>query len=236
MNVRFAHVKKDGVVIGDISLDIKGGTTVAIVGDSGAGKTTTASLLPRFYEIDSGSITIDGQDIRSVTQRSLRKNIGFVQQNVFLFDADIRENLRYGNPDATDEQMYQALDAANLGDFVRSLPDGLSTQVGEHGTRLSGGQKQRISIARVFLKNPPILIFDEATSSLDNESEHLIQDAFDRLSVGRTSIVIAHRLTTIRGADNIIVLENGKVIETGTHEKLLSGGGHYARLYRRDFD
>ncbi|MBQ9810921.1 MAG: ABC transporter ATP-binding protein, partial [Spirochaetales bacterium] len=235
-NVRFTYDTKDGEVIGDISFDIKGGTTVAIVGDSGAGKTTTASLLPRFYEIDSGSITIDGQDIRGVTQRSLRKNIGFVQQNVFLFDADIRENLRYGNPDATDKQMYQALDAANLGDFVRSLPDGLSTQVGEHGTRLSGGQKQRISIARVFLKNPPILIFDEATSSLDNESEHLIQDAFDRLSVGRTSIVIAHRLTTIRGADNIIVLENGKVIETGTHEKLLSGGGHYARLYRRDFD
>ena len=235
-NVRFTYDTKDGEVIGDISFDIKGGSTVAIVGDSGAGKTTIASLLPRFYEIDSGSITIDGQDIRDVTQRSLRQNIGFVQQNVFLFDADIRENLRYGNPDATDEQMYQALDAANLGDFVRSLPDGLSTQVGEHGTRLSGGQKQRISIARVFLKNPPILIFDEATSSLDNESEHLIQDAFDRLSVGRTSIVIAHRLTTIRGADNIIVLENGKVIETGTHEKLLSGGGHYARLYRRDFD
>ena len=235
-NVRFTYDTKDGEVIGDISFDIKGGTTVAIVGDSGAGKTTTASLLPRFYEIDSGTITIDGQDIRNVTQRSLRQSIGFVQQNVFLFDADIRENLRYGNPDATDEQMYQALDAANLGDFVRSLPDGLSTQVGEHGTRLSGGQKQRISIARVFLKNPPILIFDEATSSLDNESEYLIQDAFDRLSVGRTSIVIAHRLSTIRGADNIIVLENGKVTETGTHEKLLSSGGHYSRLYRRDFD
>lgn len=232
-NVRFTYDTKDGEVIGDISFDIKGGTTVAIVGDSGAGKTTTASLLPRFYEIDSGQITIDGQDIRKVTQRSLRQNIGFVQQNVFLFDADIRENLRYGNPDATDEQMYAALDAANIGDFVRSLPDGLSTAVGEHGTRLSGGQKQRISIARVFLKNPPILIFDEATSSLDNESEHLIQEAFKRLSAGRTSIVIAHRLTTIRDADSIIVLDKGKVIEVGTHESLLAAGGHYAKLYSR---
>ena len=235
-NVRFTYDTKDGEVIGDISFDIKGGTTVAIVGDSGAGKTTTASLLPRFYEIDSGTITIDGQDSRKVTQRSLRQSIGFVQQNVFLFDADIRENLRYGNPDASDEQMFAALDAANLGDFVRSLPNGLSTPVGEHGTRLSGGQKQRISIARVFLKNPPILIFDEATSSLDNESEHLIQDAFNRLSAGRTSIVIAHRLTTIREADNIIVLDKGKVIESGTHESLLASGGHYARLYRHDFD
>ena len=235
-NVRFTYDSKDGEVIGDISFDVKGGTTVAIVGDSGAGKTTTASLLPRFYEIDSGSITIDGQDIRDVTQASLRKNIGFVQQNVFLFDSDIRENLRYGKIDATDEEMYEALDAANLGDFVRSLPDGLSTLVGEHGTRLSGGQKQRISIARVFLKNPPILIFDEATSSLDNESEKLIQEAFDRLSVGRTAIVIAHRLTTIKNADNIIVLDKGRVIETGTHKDLMARGGRYSALYRADFE
>lgn len=164
-HVRFAYDSKEGEVIGDLSFDIPGGSSVAIVGESGAGKTTTASLLPRFYEMDSGSITIDGQDIRDVTQASLRHNIGFVQQDVFLFDADIRENLRYGKPDATDDEMLAALDAANLGDFVRSLPDGLSTMVGEHGTRLSGGQKQRLSIARVFLKNPPILIFDEATSS-----------------------------------------------------------------------
>ena len=186
------------------------------------------------YDTKDGEVI--GDISFDITQRSLRQNIGFVQQNVFLFDADIRENLRYGDPDATDEQMMAALDAANLGDFVRSLPAGLSTQVGEHGTRLSGGQKQRISIARVFLKNPPVLIFDEATSSLDNESEHLIQDAFRRLSAGRTSIVIAHRLTTIREADNIIVLDKGKVIESGTHAELLARGGHYARLYRRDFD
>ena len=231
-NVGFSYDSKDGEVIGDLSFFVKGGTTTAIVGESGAGKSTTASLLARFYEIDKGSITIDGQDVRNVTQRSLRQSIGFVQQNVFLFDADIRENLKYGNPDATDEEMMAALDSANLGEFVRSLPNGLSTQVGEHGTRLSGGQKQRISIARVFLKNPPILIFDEATSSLDNESEKLIQDAFDRLSVGRTSIVIAHRLTTIKNADNILVLEKGKVIESGTHKVLLAKGGHYAHLYK----
>ncbi len=235
-NVGFSYDSKDGEVIGDLTFEVKGGTTVAIVGESGAGKTTTASLLPRFYEIDSGSITIDGQDIRNVTQASLRKNIGFVQQDVFLFDADIRENLRYGKPDASDEEMLQALEAANLGDFIRSLPDGLSTQVGEHGTRLSGGQKQRLSIARVFLKNPPILIFDEATSSLDNESEKLIQDAFAKLSKGRTSIVIAHRLTTVKDADKIIVLDKGRVIESGTHKELLDANGHYAHLYRGDFN
>jgi ATP-binding cassette, subfamily B, bacterial len=235
-NVRFSYDSKDGEVIGDLSFEVKGGTTTAIVGESGAGKSTTASLLPRFYEIDSGSITIDGQDIQDVTQSSLRKNIGFVQQDVFLFDADIRENLRYGKPNATDEEMLQALEAANLGDFVHSLPEGLSTQVGEHGTRLSGGQKQRLSIARVFLKNPPILIFDEATSSLDNESEKLIQDAFAKLSKGRTSIVIAHRLTTVKDADNIIVLDKGRVIESGTHQSLLDANGHYAHLYRGDFN
>jgi len=235
-NVRFSYDSKEGEVIGNLSFEVPGGTSVAIVGESGAGKTTTVSLLPRFYEIDSGSITIDGQDVRDVTQASLRHNIGFVQQDVFLFDADIRENLRYGKPNATDAEMLEALEAANLGEFVRSLPNGLSTKVGEHGTRLSGGQKQRLSIARVFLKNPPILIFDEATSSLDNESEKLIQDAFAKLSHGRTSIVIAHRLTTVKDADKIIVLDKGHVIESGTHEELLSANGHYAHLYRRDFD
>lgn len=235
-DVSFSYDSKDGEVIGHLSFDIKGGSKVALVGESGAGKSTTASLLPRFYDIDGGSITIDNQDIRSVTQKSLRNNIGFVRQDVFLFDASIRDNLRYGKEDATEEEMLEALERANMGDFIRSLPDGIDTQVGEHGTRLSGGQKQRISIARVFLKNPPILIFDEATSSLDSESESLIQEAFDRLSEGRTSIVIAHRLTTVKDADKIIVLDKGKVIESGSHKELLSKGGRYAALYRYNLD
>lgn len=231
-NVNFSYDSKDGQVIGHLGFEVKGGTNVALVGESGAGKSTTASLLPRFYEIDSGSITIDGQDIKGVTQTSLRQNIGFVQQDVFLFDSTIRENLKYGKPDATDKEMLEALEHANLGEFIRSLPDGLDTQVGEHGTRLSGGQKQRISIARVFLKNPPILIFDEATSSLDNESEKLIQDAFKKLAEGRTSLVIAHRLTTVKDADKIIVIDKGRVVESGTHDELLAKKGFYYNLHR----
>ena len=234
--VRFSYDDASGQVLGNLTLDIPGGSTVALVGESGAGKTTIASLLPRFYEPGSGRILVDGQDISKVTQSSLRRQIGFVQQNVFLFDASIRENLRYGKTDATDAEMWTALDAANLGQFVRELPDGLETQVGERGTRLSGGQKQRLSIARVFLKNPAILIFDEATSSLDTESEAQIQDAFDRLSRGRTAIVIAHRLTTVRDADHIFVIDKGTLAETGTHEELLARGGQYARLYHnQDF-
>ncbi len=234
--VKFSYDDASGQVLGNLTLDIPGGSTVALVGESGAGKTTIASLLPRFYEPTSGRILIDGQDIAQVTQSSLRKQIGFVQQNVFLFDASIRENLRYGKTDATEAEMWAALDAANLGQFVRELPDGLDTQVGERGTRLSGGQKQRLSIARVFLKNPSILIFDEATSSLDTESEAQIQDAFDRLSRGRTAIVIAHRLTTVKDADHIFVIDKGTLAETGTHEDLLARGGQYARLYHnQDF-
>lgn len=232
-NVAFSYDSRDGEVIGNLSFEIKGGTSVAIVGESGAGKSTTANLLPRFYEIESGRITIDGQDIRDVTQQSLRQNIGFVQQNVFLFDASIRDNLKYGNPDATDEEMLKALEFADLKEFIDSLPEGLDTQVGEHGTRLSGGQKQRVSIARVFLKNPPILIFDEATSSLDNESEKFIQNAFDKLAKGRTSIVIAHRLTTVQDADKILVLDKGCVVESGKHEELLALGGQYEHLFNR---
>ncbi|HPZ16285.1 MAG TPA: ATP-binding cassette domain-containing protein, partial [Sphaerochaeta sp.] len=232
----FSYESSPDMILRNINVTIEGGTTVAIVGESGAGKSTFASLIPRFYEPTAGRILIDGQNILDVRQSSLRKNIGFVQQNIFLFDGSIRENLRYGSVDATDEEMWRALDAANLGEFVRSLPKGLDTEVGERGTLLSGGQKQRISIARVFLKNPPILIFDEATSSLDTESEELIVEAFERLSTGRTAIIIAHRLTTIRGADTILVLDKGELVERGTHEELLQKGGQYAKLYKtQDF-
>ena len=235
-NVSFTYENTDMAVLDDVNVTISGGETVAIVGESGAGKSTFASLLPRFYEPQAGRILIDGTDITTVRQSSLRKEIGFVQQNVFLFDDTIKENLRYGKVDATDEQLWAALDAANLGEFVRSLPLGLETQVGERGTLLSGGQKQRISIARVFLKNPSILIFDEATSSLDTESEELINEAFERLSEGRTAIVIAHRLSTIKNADRILVLDQGRVVESGTHQNLLQKNGQYAKLYKnQDF-
>ncbi len=230
--VSFSYENSLETVLDSVDITIPGGATYALVGESGAGKSTFASLIPRFYEPNKGKVLIDGQDIREVTQFSLRQNIGFVQQNVFLFDDTIRENLKYGKVDATDEQLWAALDAANLGSFVRTLPQGLDTQVGERGTLLSGGQKQRISIARVFLKNPPILIFDEATSSLDTESEELITEAFSRLSQGRTAIVIAHRLTTVKHADCILVLDGGKLVETGTHDQLLAIGGQYAKLYK----
>lgn len=230
-DVSFHYEKEEDGVLDHFSMDIKGGTRVALVGESGAGKSTAVSLLARFYEKDSGSITIDGVDVDDVTQRSLRANIGFVQQDVFLFDASIRDNLSYGKPGATDEEILDALEKANLLSFVMSLPGGLDTQVGERGTRLSGGQKQRLSIARVFLKNPPILIFDEATSSLDTESEALIQDAFNLLAVGRTSIVIAHRLSTIIDSDEIFVVNKGRIEERGTHEELLRKKGLYYKLY-----
>ena len=231
-DVSFSY-ESDGreIVINHLNLHIPGGAKAALVGESGAGKSTIASLLARFYERSGGAIMIDGQDIDTVTQKSLHDSIGFVQQNVFLFDATIKENLRYGKSNATEEEMWQALRNANLYDFVASLPDGLDTEVGERGTRLSGGQKQRLSIARVFLKNPKILVFDEATSSLDTESEALIQDAFDRLAEGRTSIVIAHRLSTIKDSDIIFVIDKGMVAEQGTHESLMAQNGRYSRLY-----
>lgn len=232
-SVSFAYESDDGRerVIENLTMHIPGGKKVALVGESGAGKSTIVSLLGRFYERQGGSIEIDGTDIDSVTQKSLHEAIGFVQQNVFLFDATIRENLRYGKVDANDDEMWRALENANLKDFVASLPNGLDTEVGERGTRLSGGQKQRLSIARIFLKDPKILIFDEATSSLDTESEKLIQDAFDRLAEGRTSIVIAHRLSTIKDSDIIFVIDKGMVAESGTHQELLDKRGLYYRLY-----
>ena len=222
---------EEEIVIHGLDLHIPGGKKIALVGESGAGKTTTVSLLARFYERTGGSITIDGIDINTVTQESLHRAIGFVQQSIFLFDASIRENLRYGKPDAKDDELWDALEKANLAEFVRTLPDGLDTQVGENGTRLSGGQKQRLSIARVFLKNPPILVFDEATSSLDTESETLISSAFNTLSKGRTSIIIAHRLSTVIDSDMIFVLDKGRVVENGTHQELMEKKGLYYKLY-----
>ena len=230
-DVSFSYEGEDEIVLDHFSMNVDGGKRVALVGESGAGKSTAVSLLARFYERTGGSITIDGQDVDSVTQRSLRANIGFVQQDVFLFDASIRDNITYGKPDATDDEIWLALEKANLSAFVSSLPDALDTPVGERGTRLSGGQKQRLSIARVFLKNPPILIFDEATSSLDTESEREISDAFNKLAEGRTSIVIAHRLSTIIDSDEIFVINKGKIEEKGTHEELLERKGLYYRLY-----
>ncbi len=229
-NVNFSY-DDDTQILKDINLTVDGGSTIALVGESGAGKSTLANLIPRFYEVTSGSIFIDDQNIKDITQSSLHKKIGFVQQNVFLFDSSIRENLKYGKAGATDNELWNALKAANLEKFVASLPHGLDTQVGEHGARLSGGQKQRLSIARVFLKNPPILIFDEATSALDSESEKLINEAFKRLAKGRTSIVIAHRLSTVRNADNIIVIDDGKIIEMGNHLSLIEKDGKYTQLY-----
>ena len=238
-DVHFAYKNADGTaedeVIGGLTLDITPGETIALVGPSGGGKSTTCSLLPRFYDVDSGSITIDGQDVRSVTQRSLREAIGLVQQDVYLFDGTIAENIAYGSPDATMDQIRDAARRANIAEFVESLPEGYETEVGERGSHLSGGQKQRVAIARVFLKNPPILIFDEATSALDNESEQAVQESLAELARGRTTLVIAHRLSTIKNADEIVTMEHGRVSERGTHDELLARGGTYARYYEMQF-
>lgn len=234
-NVSF-HYDENSEVLENISISIDAGKTVAFVGPSGGGKTTICSLLPRFYEVTGGEITIDGIDIRNITLKSLRKSIGIVQQDVYMFSGSIRDNISYGKPDASDEEIIQAAKNANIHDFIMSLDDGYDTYVGERGTRLSGGQKQRIAIARVFLKNPPILILDEATSALDNESERHIQESLERLSKNRTTIVIAHRLSTIRNADEIIVISENGIQERGTHKELLSKNGLYAKYYNMQFE
>ena len=223
------------MVIQDLSLHIDPGRTVALVGPSGGGKTTLCHLIPRFYEVTSGKISIDGQDITTLTRDSLRRNIGMVAQDVFLFTGTIKENIAYGNLDASDEEIIEAAKKANIHDYIMTLPDGYDTYVGERGVKLSGGQKQRISIARVFLKNPSILILDEATSALDNATEMLIQQSLEKLAEGRTSIIVAHRLSTIKNADEIIVISDEGILERGTHEELLAKNGVYAGLYQYQF-
>lgn len=235
-DVHFTYPGTDAEVIRGLDLVVYPGETLALVGPSGGGKSTICSLLPRFYDVDAGSIRIDGQDVRKVTQKSLHEQIGLVQQDVYLFDGTIAENIAYGKPDATAGEIVEAARRANIADFIETLPDGFETQVGERGARLSGGQKQRIAIARVFLKNPPLLIFDEATSALDNESEGAVQAALSELAQGRTTIVIAHRLSTIKDADEIATIEQGQIAERGTHEELLALGGTYARYYRMQFE
>ena len=222
-------------VLNHISLEIEKGQTFALVGPSGGGKTTICHLIPRFYPVSSGKILIDGKNIEDITLSSLRRNIGIVQQDIYLFNASIRENILYGKLDATEEEVITAAKRANIHDYIMSLENGYDTQIGERGVRLSGGQKQRLSIARVFLKNPPILILDEATSALDNTTEILIQQALDELSKGRTTIVVAHRLSTIKRADEIAVINEGKILEQGNHEELLAREGMYADLYRLQF-
>ncbi len=234
-DVTFKYSSTPGRIIQDIRMSIAAGKKVAIVGESGAGKSTLVSLIPRFYEPQHGKICIDGHNIMELKQRFLRENIGIVQQNVFLFDGTIRENIMYGNPEAAEEDLVEAAQKAYIDDFIRSLPEGFDSYVGERGVKLSGGQKQRISIARVFLKDPPILIFDEATSSLDSESEAAIQQAMDALSKNRTTIIIAHRLSTVKNADKIFVLRKGEIIETGTHESLIRQNGYYYTLYSTAF-
>ena len=230
-HVSFAYGEK-AEVLHDVTLHIPAGETVALVGPSGGGKSTLCQLLPRFYDVDSGSVSVDGHDVRSLTQRSLRRAIGIVQQDVFLFADTIRENIRYGRPDATDAEVEQAARQAEIYDDICAMPDGFDTYVGERGALLSGGQKQRVAIARVFLKSPPILILDEATSALDSVTESRIQGAFDRLAQGRTTLIIAHRLSTIRAAHRILVIQDGVITEEGSHAELLARNGVYARLYR----
>ncbi len=230
-DVSFHYSDDDTLVLDHVSIDIPAGKSIALVGPSGSGKTTICSMLPRFYDVTGGKITIDGKDIRTLTLKSLRSQIGLVQQEVYLFSGSIKDNIAYGKPGASMEEITDAAKKANIHDFIMELPDGYNTFVGERGTRLSGGQKQRISIARVFLKNPSILILDEATSALDNESERYIQQSLEKLAKNRTTITIAHRLSTIRNADEILVVAENGIAERGTHDDLLKKGGIYAHYY-----
>ena len=223
-------------ILDNVTLDIPDGRYVVITGPNGGGKSTLCQLIPRFYEISSGSITLDGQDIRHIKLADLRGSIGIVQQDVFLFAGTILDNIRYGRPTATMEEVIEAAKLAEIHDDIMAMPDGYDTIVGERGIMLSGGQKQRVAIARVFLKNPKILILDEATSALDNESEEAVQESLEELARGRTTIIIAHRLSTIKHADEIATVEHGRVVERGTHEELLARGGTYARYYRMQFE
>lgn len=230
-DVSFRYNEKTDKVLNHVNLDVPAGAYTALVGASGAGKTTLCSLIPRFYDVTGGRVLIDGRDVRSVTLKSLRSQIGMVQQDVYLFAGTIYENIAYGKPGATREEVIEAAKNANAHEFICQFPDGYETDIGQRGIKLSGGQKQRLSIARVFLKNPPILIFDEATSALDNESEHVVQESLERLAKNRTTFVIAHRLTTIQNAENILVLTDDGIAESGTHQELLDKGGIYEKLY-----
>ena len=229
-DVSFAYENGE-TVLDHVTLHVKAGETLAVVGPSGGGKSTLCQLIPRFYDVTGGAILVDGQDVRTLTQRSLRENIGVVQQDVFLFAGSIYDNIRYGKPDATEAEIVEAAKKAEIYEDILAMPDGFQTYVGERGVMLSGGQKQRVSIARIFLKNPPILILDEATSALDSVTEARIQSAFDALAVGRTTLIIAHRLSTIRSADRIVVIDDNHIAEEGTHEELMAAGGEYASLY-----
>jgi ATP-binding cassette subfamily B protein len=235
-NVSFRYRDNHAHVLKNISLEANAGDYIALVGSSGVGKTTLCSLIPRFYEASAGEILLDGINIRDITLRSLRRNVGVVQQDVYLFAGTVFDNIRYGNPNASQEEIIAAAKKANAHNFIMALPDGYATDIGQRGVKLSGGQKQRLSIARVFLKNPPVLIFDEATSALDNESEKVVQDSLEALAKHRTTFVIAHRLSTIRNAKRILVLTDQGIAEQGTHEELLQLDGAYARLYNMQFD
>lgn len=232
-NVDFSYGKGEGKVLNNFSVDITQGEKLAIVGPSGAGKTTICNLIPRFYDVDAGSVTVDGIDVRDIKIKSLRENIGIVQQDVYLFSGTVKDNIGYGKSTASDREIIEAAKLAGAYEFIKNLPNGFDTYVGERGVKLSGGQKQRISIARVFLKNPPILILDEATSALDNKSEIVVQDSIEKLSKGRTTITIAHRLTTVQNADLILVMTREGIVERGSHQELMAKRGYYYNLYTK---